>query len=347
MAAAEDPALAGARLARALTEELGCLRLVRSDSRVKIYAGVATLGRLLARLAPPGGGADGPGPAVRVTVYITRPRSLELPPRHFHVLALFDGARAHACIASVRTRALVPGSARVRAVFGDAVAVPAPADVPDPSAETIPPEPAEHLDPYAFTAFARPPRDSADCFEVAPGVWWSYADRRLYLLQMDEALLALCPAGWRSRSLGGVLGRLLSHPEGCATCAAGWHIDALNARTAPSACDACPCAAPCLWKKARRRDVPVAGDSSLFRVLFADAVARVRFLGSRRHPRIASAPSDILTGIGPGSESVPATGAGWQLRVMDDDVARLLACNCRALRSACGGARVAAGLSAV
>ncbi|AFV53404.1 tegument protein UL16 [bovine alphaherpesvirus 1] len=341
---AEDPAAAGALLARALTEELGCLHLVRSDSRVKIYVAVATLGRLLARLVSPEDAS--PGAAVRVTLYITRPRSLELPPRHFHVLVLFGGAVARACVAGVRTRALVPGSTRVRAVFRDAVAVPAPADLPDPSAEVVPPAPAEHVDPFAFTAFARPPRDAADCFQLAPGVWWSYADRRLYLVQMDEALLALCPAGWRSRSLGGVLGRLLSHPEGCAACTAKWHIDALNAAPEPGACDVCPCAAPCLWKKARRQDVPVAGDSSLFRVLFTDAVARVRILGSRRRPRITGALPELLAGVGPRGEAVPVNGAGWQLRVMDDDVTRLLASSCRAMRSVCGSARLAVGLSA-
>ncbi|AVT50764.1 tegument protein UL16 [Cervid alphaherpesvirus 2] len=343
-AAEEDPAAAGALLARALTEELGCLHLVRSDSRVKIYVAVATLGRLLARLAPPE--AAGPGGVVRVTLYITRPRQLELPPRHFHVLALFGAAAgARACVAAVRTRALVPGSTRVRAALRDAVAVPAPADLPDPGAEALPPAPAERVDPFAHTAFARPPRDAADCFAVAPGVWWSYAERRLYLVQMDEALLALCPAGWRSRSLGGVLGRLLSHPEGCAACAARWHVDALNADAEPGPCDACPCAAPCLWRKARRRDVPVAGDSSLFRVLFAGAVARVRLLDARRRPRITGAVSELLAGVGERGEAVPVNGAGWQLRVMDPDVARLLACSCRALRSVCGGARIAVGLS--
>ncbi|ASW27092.1 tegument protein UL16 [Beluga whale alphaherpesvirus 1] len=316
-------------VADALYEDLAGVRLVRADSRVKIYAAATVLSKPLSELLPPGPA----GTLVRVMLYVTRPRALGLPPGRFHVLAVFNATAAFAFTAHVRARARL-GGALLQMRFADAERTEPPEGLPDVAAEDAAPDPEPAFDVCAFAAPGRPPRTD-DCVAVAPGAWWSFAERKLYFLRMDEPLLSLCPAGWRARDLGAVLHRLLSHPEGCEECRPPPHIDTVNLGAEEAAPDACVCAAPCLWRKARQREVPVAGDGDLFRVLFLDRVAVVRFLVPRGRAKVVRSPSDLIVGLDGHLNPVPVNDAGWRLVEVDRVAANVLICGCPRLRVAC------------
>ncbi|AIL02964.1 tegument protein UL16 [Equid alphaherpesvirus 3] len=328
---------AARRLAEALTEDVAALRLVRGDPRVKIFRAVSVLSPRLAPFVPP------PPPKMShaskcaaVTIYLTRPKALALQPKQFHALVVFGQDAAYSLVVRVKSRPLFQGAHRFRVVFQDASPVPSPADVPDPAAETVPAEVSEQIDVSAFATPAEAPEEKYDCRVLAPGVWWSTARQTIYFLQMDAALLALCPAGWRARGLGIILGRLVNHPEGCSACRFAAHADPLNAAVESAATpESCLCWAPCLWRKAGQREISVSGDCHLFRVLFMDAVERVRLTGLRRSPKITPDLADVLVGLGPHGQQIPVNSSGWKLAVLDPDISRLLVCGCTALRYLC------------
>lgn len=85
-------------VAAALTEDFAAWRLLRSDSRVKVYAALAVVGARLAAVAP--GAAT-----VAARVYLTRPRALRLAQGRFHVVVLLNDA-AYALVAAVTTTTL-------------------------------------------------------------------------------------------------------------------------------------------------------------------------------------------------------------------------------------------------
>ncbi|QPI70157.1 tegument protein UL16 [Equid herpesvirus 6] len=328
---------AARRLAEAHTEEVAALRLVRGDPRDKIFRGDSVLGPRLAPFVPPP--PPKAGRAARcaaVAVYLTRPKALALQPKQFHALVVFGPDAAYSLVVRDKSRPLFPGAHRFRIVFQDAAPVAAPADVPDPAAEAVPTENSEQVDVSDFATPAEPPEERYDCRVLAPGVWWSVPRQTIYFLQMDAALLALCPAGWRARGLGIVLGRLVNHPEGCAACRLAEHADPHNAAIESAATpESCLCWAPCLWRKAGQREIAVDGDRHLFRVLYMDAVERVRLAGMRRGPKNTADLSEVLVGLGPHGQQIPANSSGWKLVALDPDDSRLLVCGCATLRYLC------------
>nr|AMB15530.1 tegument protein [Equid alphaherpesvirus 1] len=323
-------------LTEALTEDVAVLRLIRSDPRVKIFMAVSVLTPRLARFAPPPPKLTHTAKCAVIMIYLTRPKALALQPKQFHMLVTFNKASVYSLVVRVKTKPFPVGTQRFRAVFQDPEFIGLPSDIPDPAAENIPTEINDRLDVSNFATPAQPPKDKYDCCVLAPGVWWSNANKAIYFLQMDVALLALCPAGWKARGLGIILGRLLNHQEGCATCRFTEHSDPLNATADSMATpESCLCWAPCLWRKAHQRELTVEGDRYLFRVLFMDAVERVRLTGLRRSPKITANLADLVVGIGPHGQQIPVNNAGWKLVALDADISRLIVCGCYALRYIC------------
>nr|UGX62047.1 tegument protein UL16 [Felid alphaherpesvirus 1] len=325
-------------LIEALSDDICSLKPIRSDSRIKIYKGVGLLTPRLAPFTPaPSQLSSIKNYCVSVTLYITRPKALKLSKGQFHILALFGISTAYAFISNVILKPMLPDSTILGASFYDASAIPLPKEVPDPTAELITCDDPLHLDVSMFATPAQPPDQRYDCCVLAPGVWWSYRECSIYYLCMDTTLLALCPSGWRCRSLCGILARLLNHREGCGLCQFEGHVDALNASSEPSNIppESCLCWAPCLWRKAGQRDLPVEGDHVLFRVLFMDAVDRIRLPGSPRNPKITNNISDVISGIGSDGRQIPANGAGWNLVVLDENITKALICSCVHLRRLC------------
>nr|WEY31932.1 hypothetical protein [Suid alphaherpesvirus 1] len=312
-------------VAAALTEDFAAWRLLRSDSRVKVYAALAVVGARLAAVAP--GAAT-----VAARVYLTRPRALRLAQGRFHVVVLPNDA-AYALVAAVTTTTLRgSGGELVRLTLGDASLEALPADLP--VAEPVPAAPVSRLDLDAAEPVAAAPAGRRDCVVLAPGAWW--ARGRVYFLQMDPRLLALCPAGWRARHLGAVLAGLLSPRDDdggscCRECRVE-HVDALNATPHPDGAAApCLCAAPCLWRQADKRELR-ASDSGLFRVLFLDAVRFVRMLPRRK---IVDVASELIGGLDARGRHVVVNDAGWRLVALDPDASRALVCGCPLLRALC------------
>ncbi|RXF50619.1 hypothetical protein EG861_14650, partial [Enterococcus faecalis] len=83
---------AAMEVAAALTEDFAAWRLLRSDSRVKVYAALGVVGARLAAVAPGAATVD-------ARVYLTRPRALRLAQGRFHVVVLLNDA-AYALVAA-------------------------------------------------------------------------------------------------------------------------------------------------------------------------------------------------------------------------------------------------------
>ncbi|AAC59563.1 tegument protein UL16 [Equid alphaherpesvirus 4] len=323
-------------LTEALTEDIAVLRLIRSDPRVKIFMAVSVLTPRLARFAPPQSKLTHTAKCAVIMIYLTRPKALALQPKQFHVLVTFSKSSVYSLVMRVKTKPFPISPQRFCGVFQDPEPIGLPSDVPNPATENIPTEINDRLDVSNFATQTQPPKDKYDCCVLAPGVWWYKAQKAIYFLQMDEALLALCPAGWKARGLGIILGRLLNHQEGCSTCRFTEHSDPLNA-TADSVAtpESCLCWAPCLWRKSRQRELKVEGDRYLFRVLFMDAVERVRLTGLRRSPKITADLADLVVGIGSHGQQIPVNSAGWKLVALDANISKLIVCGCYSLRYLC------------
>ncbi|AQX83358.1 tegument protein UL16 [Canid alphaherpesvirus 1] len=323
-------------LTDALSEDICSLRLIRSDSRIKIYKGLVILSSKLAPFLPALDKNNIDKYYTSIMFYFTKPKALKLDRGQFHVLILTGPSTAYAIISNVIMKPISEDNLIYTAMFFDATSVTLPQTLPDISSETIPSEISIRVDVNTFTKPAKVPDYKYDCCVISPGVWWSFRESTIYYLCMDASLLALCPSGWKGRSLGVVLSRLLNHKEGCNTCLNVEHVDALNSLVSINLQpESCLCFAPCLWRKALQRDINVEGDSSMFRVLFMDTITRVRLSGTKRNPKITENLGEILTGIGKNDKQIPVNGAGWNLVMLDDNIAKGIICGCPHLRRIC------------
>ncbi|QBN85135.1 tegument protein UL16-like protein [Phocid alphaherpesvirus 1] len=323
-------------LTDALSEDVCSLRLIRSDSRIKIYKGLGFLSSKLAPFIPAPDKNTIDKYYTTIMFYFTKPKALKLERGQFHVLILTGQSTVYAIVSNVILKSISEDNILYSAIFFDATSVTLPAILPDISSEAIPSEISIHVDVNAFSKPAKTPDHKYDCCVISPGVWWSFRECTIYYLCMDASLLALCPSGWKGRSLGVVLSRLLNHKEGCETCSNIEHVDALNSlvniNLQP---ESCLCFAPCRWRKALQNEISVDGDSSMFRVLFMDTVTRVRLFSTKRNPKITENLGEVLTGIASNDQQIPVNGAGWRLVMLDENIARGVICGCPHLRRLC------------
>ncbi|AAG27218.1 unknown [Cercopithecine alphaherpesvirus 9] len=327
---------AAERLTNALTLDMGLWKSVLTDSRVKIIRSTAFITSKIAPFIPPPT-LDSQHPGVIIaTVYITRPRQLNLPQKHFHVIVNFNYEISYCLTALLRIYPIDGMDNVVGATFGEPTALALPECIPDPRADPTPVSNDAYVNLNNYLQAPRLPKNVYACKMLSPGVWWSDEKKRLYVLAMDSQLLGLCPAGWQTRILGAVLGRLLSHSNGCSECYGRKHVGSLLATpTVPNHTESCVCWAPCMWRKAGRRDLKVQGDIGNTQVLFMDAVTSIRIISSNKNPRITSNLSDIISGTNISGMSIPANVSGWQLYMFGESVSRAIINGCALLQRLC------------
>ncbi|QOL71488.1 UL16 [anatid alphaherpesvirus 1] len=329
-----DPSLGSVHLALALNTQVCSWRLIRSDSRIKIMIAITALGDRLCAFAPPLEDRERAA-MVEIILYLTRPKALALPSGTFHAVFIVNRSSMYAAIAAIHIEALNQSGTLFSLLFSSVETTPPPPEVPDPSTEIMPQAPASILNLEDHTENITPPRDPHNCRMVSVGAWWSFPKRRLYYLRMDTPLLAICPAGWKARTLGDVLARLVDHTPGCETCISGHdHVDSYNAIWKPGeVAEACLCKGPCLWLKSKQRDMIVEGDVSMCRVLFMDAVDTIRLV-SNRNPRISANLAEVISAFG-SARQVPVNAAGWHLVALSEIASSIMISGCARLRRLC------------
>uniref|UniRef100_A0AAU0K7X3 UL16/UL94 family protein n=1 Tax=Anatid alphaherpesvirus 2 TaxID=3080522 RepID=A0AAU0K7X3_9ALPH len=320
-----------AALANALNDGVCAWRTLRCDSRLTVMTAIAALSPQLAPYAPPNEG--GRLKWMEVIMYLTRPRAMNLTRNSFHVVFLLNRTSVYAVVAQLRVESTRGSGSPDVVLFSSIEALPRPPGVPDAAAETFPLQPAVDPDVDSLAERVCAPRDPNDCVAVSVGAWWSLRDGRLYYLRMEASLMALCPAGWRDRSLGAILSRLMDHERGCSECRPrdGDHVDACNAVWAPGSMGSnCLCRGPCMWRKALQRDVSVDGDVSVCQLLFMDAVDSVRIADHENAPKISGCLGDVIS-AGGASSRVPVNSSGWHLAALPEMWSRAMIMGCSRL----------------
>ncbi|ARD71338.1 tegument protein UL16 [Columbid alphaherpesvirus 1] len=323
-------------LVKALNDRKCVWRVIRADPRIKIMVCLTALEANLSAYAPPI--SDDPEQArwVEILLYITRPRSMNLPQESFHVVFIVNRSRAYAAVADLNLIPTLGDDSPDAIFFEDVDPLDPPTNMPDPSTEDFPSFPHADVDLDAIAERAKPPSDPYNCLALSVGAWWSPSQRRIYYLRMETSLLALCPAGWRDRSLGATLARLLNHEHGCWECRRQHeHIDAYNAIRIPGSLGlSCLCFGPCMWSKARQRDLSVQGDPSICQVLFLDNVDAVRITETTNGPSITGSLGAV---IGPGGSArrVPVNATGWHLAALPETWSMAMIRGCSRLSRLC------------
>ncbi|AFR32456.1 tegument protein UL16 [Leporid alphaherpesvirus 4] len=316
--------------ASAAINSLFVWRLVRADDRIKVFRCLMTMTELLGRTMPP---LDDPSRSLfcETFVYITRPRAMRLAPGVSYAIFIFNRERRYCAATEVRAISNPDAPQLFSLTFRGVTRASAPDEVPDPSAETLPEEPAM-LDVIAGHSEPAPaPPDPTACLALGPGAWWHFPSRRIYRWVLDDGLLPLCPPGWRACTLGRIIARITNHEAPCPDCDPEPHVDSVNALW--SGCgigDACPCISPCASHKTGRRHIQVRGDVSLCVLLFPVPVTAIFLPGSARQPRISDRLRDVVGGSR-NHESVVPLEDGWRLRALSPYASAAFATSCPAI----------------
>ncbi|KAB2530764.1 hypothetical protein AMR77_25440 [Escherichia coli] len=317
-------------VATAAVNSLFVWRLIRKDERVKVFRCLTALTELLGRVSLP---AEDPerAPFCEVFVYLTRPRAMRLPEGMVYAIFLFNRERRYCAAAKLRGIANPDAPDLFALTFYSMRRAPSPEDSPDPTAETLPREPAMADVTAGHAEPACAPLDPKACCPLGPGAWWHIPERRIYCWMMDESLLSLCPPGWRVGMLGRLVARVCNHESGCEDCTPEPHVDSVNAMWGGhSIADACPCVAPCAWNKMARRHVPIRGDASLSALLFSDQVDVIVLLGSSRTPKISDRLHEVIGGCC-GHDGVQPNERGWRLYALSPYASVIFATSCPAI----------------
>nr|AIH07155.1 ORF44 [Human alphaherpesvirus 3]ANS13507.1 ORF44 [Human alphaherpesvirus 3]ANS13581.1 ORF44 [Human alphaherpesvirus 3]AVY51210.1 ORF44 [Human alphaherpesvirus 3]QWE79399.1 ORF44 [Human alphaherpesvirus 3] len=322
------------KLCDALTLDMGLWKSILTDPRVKIMRSTAFITLRIAPFIPLQ--TDTTNIAVVVaTIYITRPRQMNLPPKTFHVIVNFNYEVSYAMTATLRIYPVENIDHVFGATFKNPIAYPLPTSIPDPRAD---PTPADLTPTPNLSDYLQPPRlpkNPYACKVISPGVWWSDERRRLYVLAMEPNLIGLCPAGWHARILGSVLNRLLSHADGCDECNHRVHVGALYALPhVTNHAEGCVCWAPCMWRKAGQRELKVEVDIGATQVLFVDVTTCIR-ITSTKNPRITANLGDVIAGTNASGLSVPVNSSGWQLYMFGETLSRAIINGCGLLQRIC------------
>ncbi|AAF66751.1 UL16 [Gallid alphaherpesvirus 2] len=276
---------------------------------------------------------------VEIFMYLTRPKNLYLSRKEFHILFLANGTRAYSVTATLRIHPILhEGSSADVIFFSNVSSTEAYAIIPDVTSEFLPTTPCIELDIDVFVERTQPPDDPHNCIPISIGVWWSFSKRRFYYLRMEESLLAICPAGWQQRSLSATLAKFINHESGCRECRehCDLHIDAYNVLwECGSFGHTCLCRGPCMWIKARQRDLLVEGDKSLGCVLFMDMVNSVRLITNpSTETRITERLEDVIV-AGVGYSNIPVNSCGWHLVCLPEIWSAIMIQGCIRLTRLC------------
>ncbi|QEG54082.1 Cytoplasmic envelopment protein 2 [Cacatuid alphaherpesvirus 2] len=277
--------------------------------------------------------------ALRFFLFLTKPKFLSSEKRHnIHVTAVVNYADAFCLLTYAKVRKSPLGADTFCVHFSKSKLCETPLqDIPDPRREPIPSIclPTDYLQ---LTSKTIPPIDPECCINIAPGAWWHYPTETIYFFHLREAMVGICPAGWKSMTFPSMLSAFLDSEQKCNACTSDgslYHADSFGNTEGQYQELFCPCRVPCEHGRHDKKSLRPEGEVGLSKLIFIGKVETVTILQKpERQGCIQSNINRLIRGNDVERMRVPNNCQAWELLKFNKFASRGLLAGCPKLQRA-------------